>query len=73
MEEGAPWVRALEAGDYATLSLEQRVAVLSALVHQALEGPSVRAALEQRLEEVARVRRHMWEEAKVCAHAWVWV
>lgn len=43
------------------------MAILSTLVHLALEGPSVRATLEQRLEEVAQVRRFMWEEAKVRA------
>eukprot|EP00884_Botryococcus_braunii_P016830 jgi/Botrbrau1/3830/Bobra.0183s0056.2 len=63
-EEGAAWVRALEVGEYGDLAIEQRVAILSTLVHLALDGPSVRATLEQRLEEVARVRRFMWEEAK---------
>jgi WSTF, HB1, Itc1p, MBD9 motif 1 len=58
-------VRALEVGEYGDLTVEQRVSILSTLVHLALDGPSVRATLEQRLEEVARVRRFMWEEAKV--------
>ena len=62
--EGAPWVAALEHAEYDELSLEARVAALSALVHLALEGPSVRACLDGRLEEAQRVRKLMWEDAK---------
>lgn len=58
-------MRALEMGEYGDLTIEQRVTILSTLVQLALDGPSVRSTLEQRLEEVARVRRFMWEEAKV--------
>jgi len=34
-------------------------------VHLALDGPAVRASLEGRIEEAQRVRKQMWEEAKV--------
>jgi len=31
----------------------------------ALDGPAVRASLEGRIEEAQRVRKQMWEEAKM--------
>ncbi len=34
-------------------------------MHLALDGPAVRASLEGRIEEAQRVRKQMWEEAKV--------
>ena len=55
---------ALEHAEYDELPLEARVAALTALVHLALEGPSVRACLDGRLEEAQRVRKLMWEDAK---------
>jgi len=42
-----------------------RVAALVALMHLALDGPSIRTCLDARLEETARVRKAMWDEAKV--------
>lgn len=56
---------ALEAGEYSTLDLNGRVAALVGLVHLALDGPSARAFLDGRLEEAQRVRKLMWEDAKV--------
>ena len=55
----------LANSNYAALDLDQRLEVLSALVGAALEGPSLRADLESRLEECARVRRTMAEENRV--------
>lgn len=56
---------ALEAGEYGALPLPMRLGILGALVQLALEGPSARAALEGRLEEAARTRKAMAEDAKV--------
>jgi hypothetical protein len=64
---GEPWVSALESADYSGLSLEMRMAALVALVHLALEGPSVRNCLDARLDEAQRVRKAMWDDAKVTA------
>ena len=57
----------LASSDYAALSMDQRLEVLSALMGAALEGPSLRAELDTRLEECARVRRTMAEENRVRA------
>ena len=62
---GEPWVAALETAEYGSLPLAMRLGMLGALVQLALEGPSARAALEGRLEEAARVRKAMAEDAKV--------
>jgi hypothetical protein len=51
--------------EYGALSLPARLGILGALLQLALEGPSARAALEGRLEEAARVRKAMQEDAKV--------
>ena len=59
------WLVALERGGYQQLSLEQRVELLCTLVHMAIDGPSVRAAIETRSEEAQRIKKQMWEEAKV--------
>ncbi len=63
---GEPWIRELETAEYGTLPLQTRLAILGALMQLALDGPSVRAALEGKLEEAARVRKAMAEDAKVC-------
>ena len=65
-EGGAAWISHLAEQDYDAFPLEQRLDVLQTLVHAALEGPSVRLCLEHRLEEAQRIRKQMWEEAKVC-------
>lgn len=62
---GEPWVRELETLEYGALPLPTRLGILGALVQLALDGPSVRAALEAKLEEAARVRKAMAEDAKV--------
>ena len=63
---GEPWIRELEAAEYGALPLQTRLAILGALMQLALDGPSVRAALEGKLEEAARVRKAMAEAVKVC-------
>ena len=50
--------------EYATLGLGARLDALCALVHAALDGPSVRACLDGRVEESQRVRKLLWDEAK---------
>lgn len=51
------------------MTFEQRVAALKTLVHMALDGPAVRATLEARIEEGQRIRKQMFEEAKVIGAA----
>ena len=58
-------MRELETLEYGALPLPTRLGILGALVQLALDGPSVRAALEAKLEEAARVRKAMAEDAKV--------
>jgi len=64
-DAGESWLQHLKAHEYDDLSFEQRVNVLRTLVHLALDGPAVRASLDGRIEEAQRVRKQMWEEAKV--------
>lgn len=58
-------MRALETHEYSELSVEQRLDVIVALCHMAIDGPSIRVALEGRIEESSRIRKQMWEEGKV--------
>ena len=64
-ELGEPWVKVLLTKDYSQLSLAERVAMLSTLVHLTIDGPTIRNTLESRQEEAAKVRKQMWEEARV--------
>ncbi len=57
---------ALETCEYGELSMEMRMTAIVALMHLALDGPSVRTCLDGRLEEAQRVRKSMWDEAKAC-------
>ena len=58
------WVAVLQCGTYRDLTMEQRVAALSALCHAVMEGPAVRAAMDARLDEAHNRRRLQWQEAK---------
>lgn len=58
-------MRDLETLEYGALPLPTRLGILGALLQLALEGPSARTSLEGRLEEAARVRKAMQEDAKV--------
>ena len=62
---GESWLQHLKTHEYDELSFEQRVNILWTLVNLALDGPTVRAALEARTEEAQRIRKQMFEEAKV--------
>lgn len=67
-DQGDPWVAALTGGGgYDQLSLAQRLAVVGRLTQAAAEGVTLRALLEWRVEEAARARRFVAEEAKVLA------
>lgn len=65
LDAGESWLQHLKTREYDDLSFEQRVGILRTLVHLALDGPAVRASLESRIEETQRVRKQMFEEAKV--------
>ncbi len=68
-EDGFDWISKLAEQDYDQITLEQRLEILQTLVHAVMEGPSVRCCLDHRLEESQRIRKQMWEEAKVsCRH-----
>jgi hypothetical protein len=60
------WVNALAAVDYSVLSVRERLDALVWLVNLVNEGPSVRAALDARIEDVANLRKMQLEESKVC-------
>ena len=62
---GESWLQHLKTDEYDELSFEQRVNILWTMVNLALDGPTVRAALEGRTEEAQRIRKQMWEEARV--------
>ncbi|KAL0041481.1 hypothetical protein WJX79_004991 [Trebouxia sp. C0005] len=64
-DAGESWLQHLKTHEYDDLSFEQRVNCLKMLVHLALDGPAVRASLDGRIEEAQRVRKQMWEEAKI--------
>jgi len=64
-EQGRPWVAALARGPYDAVPPGERLAALSDLVHLVLDAPSVRAALEARHEEGARMRRRKWDDNRV--------
>ena len=77
VDVGESWLQHLKSHEYDELSFEQRVNILWTLMNLALDGPTVRAALEGRTEEAQRIRKQMWEEARVttsnpvvhCCHA----
>lgn len=64
-EVGEAWLQLLKTHEYDHLTFEQRVGTLKTLVHMALDGPAVRATIEARIEESQRIRKQMFEEAKV--------
>ena len=60
-----PWLQALLFQDYDTLSLTDRLGALSFLVNLVCNGPTVRAKLDERCEQGARLKRMLLEEVKV--------
>lgn len=73
-QRGLPWVNDLLTKDYASLPLATRVDIMSTLVQLALESPSARMVMEERVNAAARIRKQMWEEARVrfllSTHIW---
>jgi hypothetical protein len=63
--QGKRWVEKLLCSEYNALTLEERMEAITDLMHLALDMPSMRAALDKRIEDVDRVKKHMREEAKV--------
>lgn len=60
-----PWLQALLSQDYDALSLTDRLGALSFLVNLVCNGPTVRAKLDERSEQGARLKRMLLEEVKV--------
>lgn len=65
VDPGHSWLQHLKTREYDDLSFEERVNVLRTLTHMALDGPAVRAALDGRIEEAQRIRKQMYEDAKI--------
>nr|AMP82916.1 chromatin assembly factor 1 subunit [Catalpa bungei] len=62
---GEPWVQGLTEGEYADLSIEERLNALVALIGVANEGNAIRIALEERLEAANALKKQMWAEAQL--------
>uniref|UniRef100_A0A6N2MME7 Homeobox domain-containing protein n=1 Tax=Salix viminalis TaxID=40686 RepID=A0A6N2MME7_SALVM len=62
---GEPWVQGLVEGEYSDLSVEERLNALVALIGVAIEGNSIRVALEERLEAANALKKQMWAEAQL--------
>ncbi|XP_050204258.1 homeobox-DDT domain protein RLT2 isoform X2 [Mercurialis annua] len=62
---GEPWVQGLMEGEYSDLSVEERLNALVALIGVAIEGNSIRAILEERLEAATVLKKQMWAEAQL--------
>ncbi|CAK8577051.1 unnamed protein product [Lathyrus sativus] len=62
---GEPWVQGLMEGEYSDLSIEERLHALVALTTVAIEGNSIRVALEERLEAANALKKQMWAEAQL--------
>ncbi|XP_026420944.1 homeobox-DDT domain protein RLT2-like isoform X1 [Papaver somniferum] len=62
---GEPWVQGLMEGEYADLTVEERLNALVALIGVAIEGNSVRVILEVRLEAANALKKQMWAEAQL--------
>lgn len=58
-------MQSLLTREYGDLEVAERLRILVALTHLTLEGPTLRNTLEARQEEAGRVRKQMWEEARV--------
>ncbi|MEW5303073.1 MAG: hypothetical protein WDW36_005801 [Sanguina aurantia] len=59
-----PWCSALAAGEYNSLSLAERAQVLAFLVQGVLDGPTLRALLDSRMEDLSAQKRTVVEEGK---------
>ncbi|CAE6221296.1 unnamed protein product [Arabidopsis arenosa] len=62
---GEQWVQGLVEGDYSNLSSEERLNALVALIGIAIEGNTIRIALEERLEVASALKKQMWGEVQL--------
>ncbi|XP_024517144.1 homeobox-DDT domain protein RLT1 isoform X2 [Selaginella moellendorffii] len=62
---GEPWVQGLMEGEFADLSIEERLNALVALVDVLNEGNTIRSVLEERYESASALKRQLWEEVQV--------
>ncbi|KAJ0985990.1 hypothetical protein J5N97_004346 [Dioscorea zingiberensis] len=60
-----PWVQGLTEDEYCDLSVEERLSALVALIGVAIEGNSIHAILEERLEAASALKKQMWAEAQL--------
>ncbi|XP_057986243.1 homeobox-DDT domain protein RLT1 isoform X4 [Hevea brasiliensis] len=63
-KSGESWIQGLAEGEYAHLSVEERLNALVALVGLANEGNAIRSVLEDRLEAANALKKQMWAEAQ---------
>ncbi|ESQ44585.1 hypothetical protein EUTSA_v10003131mg [Eutrema salsugineum] len=62
---GEQWVQGLVEGDYSNLSVQERLNALVALIGIAIEGNTIRIALEERLEVASALKKQMWGEVQL--------
>ncbi|CAH8337883.1 unnamed protein product [Eruca vesicaria subsp. sativa] len=62
---GEQWVQGLVEGDYSSLSVEERLNALVALIGIAIEGNTIRISLEERLEVASALKKQMWSEVQL--------
>ncbi|CAA7017472.1 unnamed protein product [Microthlaspi erraticum] len=62
---GEQWVQGLVEGDYSNLCIEERLNALVALIGIAIEGNTIRIALEERLEVASALKKQMWGEVQL--------
>ncbi|KAJ0262642.1 Homeobox-DDT domain protein RLT2 [Hirschfeldia incana] len=62
---GEQWVQGLVEGDYSSLSIEERLNALVALIGIAIEGNTIRISLEERLEVASALKKQMWNEVQL--------
>eukprot|EP00798_Chlamydomonas_sp_ICE-L_P008198 gene8198-1460_t len=62
LKAGEPWVTELANSDFDGLDLKHRVAALAFLCHLTLDGPTLRAKMDIRAEEGARIRKQLMDD-----------
>ncbi|KAI4341103.1 hypothetical protein MLD38_025869 [Melastoma candidum] len=62
---GEPWVLGLMEGEYANLSVQERLDALISLIDVAIEGISIHNVLEERLEAANAMKKQMWAEGQI--------
>ncbi|KAI4319771.1 hypothetical protein MLD38_033331 [Melastoma candidum] len=62
---GETWVLGLMEGEYANLSVQERLDALISLIDIAMEGSSIHNVLEERLEAASALKKQMWAEGQI--------